>query len=164
MATQSKKKKGSPHSLFWSLLKNVPGYDEKYKEVIKEGVVDEYSGGKTTSLSFMYSHYPAGYSLMIEGLKGDYFDKKARYDQERDKVAKRVIAVICCYVDKLGYTFPSKDDKIAYAKGIACRAANCAYFNKIPLSRMDSIYNLYCRKNDVDISGNPELDHPASKN
>ena len=75
-----------------------------------------------------------------------------------------MIAAISKYVDKLGYTFPTKTDKVRYVIGIACRAANCGNFNAIPESRLSAIYNLYCKRNSVDIEGNPELDHPAGIN
>ncbi|GAB6393730.1 MAG: hypothetical protein MdMp024_0042 [Bacteroidales bacterium] len=59
--------------------------------------------------------------------------------------------------------FPSPDDKVRYAKGIACRAANCPVFNKIPDSRLSAIYNLYCEKNRVDIR-HPLMDAKIMQN
>ena len=121
MATTKKqtKKRAPSHALFWTLLKEVPGYDPGYKDVIKEGLVHQYSGGRTQSLSEMYSKYPCEYSLMIEAMKGTPQQKKTRYEDSLDKMKKRVIAAICQYVDKLGYTFPTKADKVRYVIGIA---------------------------------------------
>ena len=166
MATTKKqtKKRTPSHALFWTLLKEMPGYDPHYKDVIKEGLVHQYSGGHTQSLSEMYSKYPHEYSLMIEAMKGTPEQKKARYEGSAELARKRVIAAISKYVDKLGYTFPTKTDKVRYVIGIACRAANCGNFNAIPESRLSAIYNLYCKRNSVDIEGNPELDHPAGIN
>lgn len=166
MATTKKqtKKRAPSHALFWTLLKEVPGYDPQYKEVIKEGLVHQYSGGRTQSLSEMYSKYPREYSLMIEEMKGTPEQKKTRYEDSLDKMKKRVIAAICQYVDKLGYTFPTPAHKIRYVIGIACRAANCSNFNAIPESRLSAIYNLYCKRNSVDIEGNAELDYPILSN
>lgn len=161
-ASQSKKKHAPSHALFWTLLKETPGYDPRYKEVIKEGIVHEHSGGKTTSLSEMYAKYPKEYSLMIESMKGSHEQRKARYEDSANQARRRVIAVICNYVDKLGYTFENDTHKIHYAMSIACRAANCGNFNAIPESRLSAIYNLYCKRNEVDITGNPELDHAMS--
>jgi hypothetical protein len=161
---QQTKKKENPHTLFWALLKELPGYNESYKELIKEGVVHEHSGGRTTSLSTMYVKYPAEYSRMIDAMKGDSWRRRERYDDARDKAAKRVIAAACKYVDNLGYRFDSGAEKIAYVKRIACRAANCAYFNKIPLSKLEKVYNQFCRMNKTDIAGNPELDYVITKN
>ena len=152
------------HALFWSLLKETPGYQEAYKEVIKEGIVHEYSGGRTTSLSEMYRKYPAEYSKMVEAMKGDYYDRAARYEAGRDRAAKRVIAAICQWLDRQGYRFGSRDEKVRYCLAVACRAANCPDFNRIPESRLTAIYNLFCRKNSVDVSGQPELNYVASKN
>ena len=134
MAAKTRKKR-STHALFWELLKQTKGYQEQYKDVIKEGLVYNYSDGKTSSLSEMYSKYPGEYSLMIENMKGSGKQKAQRYDQSLDKERKRVIAAICAYVDKCKYVFPSPAAKVEYAKAIAARAANCAYFNGIPLSR-----------------------------
>ena len=157
-------KKKPNHALFWTLLKQVPGYNEAYKEAIKEGIVSEASGGRTQSLSELYVKYPREYSLMIEKLKGDSEQRQMRYEDGWDKSAKRVIAAICTYVDKLGYKFGNPEKKIEYVKRIACRAANCYTFNAIPESRLSAIYNLYCKRNSVDITGNPELDVTISVN
>lgn len=159
-----KTKKRPNHSLFWTLLKQLPGYNEAYKEVIKEGIVSEASCGRTQSLSELYVKYPREYSLMIEKLKGDSVQRQMRYEDGWDKSAKRVIAAICTYVDKLGYKFINRDEKIRYVKRIACRAANCYTFNAIPESRLIAIYNLYCKRNSVNITGNPELDITISVN
>lgn len=164
MATQKKTKKTVSHALFWTLIKETPGYKEEFKDVIKEGLVDHYSGGKTCSLSEMYRKYPAAYSNMLEAMKGDARQRRARYDEERDKAAKRVIAAICSWLDKLGYQFETRDDKIRYALSIACRAANCNNFNAIPESRLTAIYSLYCKKNSIEINGDPALDYVISKN
>lgn len=163
MATK-KVSKRTPHTLFWSLIRNVSGYQDKYKDVIKEGLVSHYSGGQTCSLSEMYQKYPDRYSLMIEAMKGDSVERQSRYEKERDKAAKRVIAAICSWIDKLGYKFDSPTDKVRYAMAIACRAANCRNFNKIPESRLTAIYSLYCKKNSIDINGDPILDYIISKN
>lgn len=145
------------HALFWTLLKELPDYKEQYKEVIKEGIVSQYTNGRTCSLSEMYQKFPVDYSRMIEAMKGDYYDRRERYDSMRDKAAKRVIAAICQWIDKSGYPFKSNAEKIDYVKSIACRAANCSDFNRIELSRMIAIYNEFCKKNRVDIR-NPVTD------
>lgn len=163
MGTQ-KNKKAPLHGLFWMLIKETPGYEEAYKELIKEGLVHHYSGGKTCSLSEMYRKYPAKYCHMIEAMKGTARERRARYDAGRDKVAKRLIAAICHWLDKLGYHYHTPADKIRYAMAIACRAANCSNFNAIPVSRMNAIYSLYCKKNTVETNGNPALDYILSKN
>lgn len=152
------------HALFWALLKETPGYREAYKEVIKEGVVHRYSGGRTTSLSEMYAKYPAEYSGMIEALKGDYEQRQVRYEAARDKAAKRVIAAICAWLDKRGYRFGSREEKVRYCLSVACRAANCPDFNRIPESRLTAIYSLFRRKNSVSTGGDPIIDHPIGKN
>ncbi|WP_099465871.1 hypothetical protein [Parabacteroides provencensis] len=145
MATQTNK----THGLFWSLLKNVEGYNSAYKDVIKDGLVYKYSDQKTTSLNELYEKYPDAYCRMIEDLKGTFTERQERYYDGLDKERKRVIAAICGWIDKVGYKFDNPSEKIVYAKAVACRAANCALFNKIPASRLTAISFLYSNKTDV---------------
>lgn len=152
------------HGLFWSLLKGLPGYKEEDKESLKEIFVEQYSNGRTHSLPEMYTKYPAEYSLMIEGMKGISSNKETRYDEERNKMAKRVIAAICSWLDKTKYKFESDKAKVDYVKRIACRAANCSNFNKIPVSRLNAIYQFYNQKNSVKFKGFPELDFVTNPN
>lgn len=158
------KKKRPTHALFWSLLRETEGYNEAYKETIKAGLVLQYSGGRTASLNEMYRKYPGEYSLMIESMKGDHARRQIRYEDSRERAARRVIAAICQWLDKQGYRFRSREEKMGYVRSVACRAANCRDFNFIPLSRLAAIYNLFCRKNSVDISGDPIIDQAISKN
>ena len=162
--THKQTKRSPSHALFWSMLKEMPEYNERYKEVIKEGIVHQYSGGRTSSLSEMYLHHPAEYSKMIEEMKGSQEQRRKRYDTERDLAAKRVIAAISEWLFKTGYTFKDGRHKLAYIKGVACRAANCSGFNKIPMSKLSAIYNLYRKKNEVNTDRSPELNHPICKN
>ena len=157
-------KKKPTHALFWTLLRQTAGYNETYKEVMKESLVWEASGHRTASLSELYRKYPKAYSLMIEQMKGDYDQRRQRYADEADTARKRVIAAIAKDLDRLGYTFQDRTDKVAYIRRIACRAANCADFNRIPLSRLQSIYNQYCQMNRADVRGRAEIDYPPSKN
>lgn len=166
MATPKKqsKKRAPSHALFWTLVKEVPGYDPRYKDAIKEGLVHLFSCGKTRSLTEMYEKQPAAYCCMIEELKSDARQRRVRYDAARDKAAKRVIAAICGWLDKLGYEFDTPAEKVHYAIAVACRAASCGNFNAIPESRLTAIYSLYCKKNSIRIDGNPALDYIISKN
>ena len=155
MATTKRQTKKHSHALFWTLLKETTGYDPCYKEVIKEGIVHEHSGGRTTSLNEMYENYPSEYSRMIDAMKPKGEKKLMAYEERRDLSAKRVIAAICQWVDKLGYKFRDDRHKLMYVKGIACRAANCGNFNAIPDDKLTAIYNLYCKRNSVGIEGTP---------
>lgn len=91
MATTKKQtsRRAPSHALFWTLLKEVPGYDPRYKDVIKEGLVHEHSGGRTTSLSEMYTKYPREYSLMIESMKGTSEQRKNRYEDSVNLARRR---------------------------------------------------------------------------
>lgn len=140
-------RKNKSHGLFFSLLKNVPGYDPKFRDVIKEGIVSQYSKGKTESLSIMYEKYPREYAYMIECMKGDKSDKAERYDRVQDLARKRVIAAICGWLDRQGYKFDTKEAKLSYAISIACKASNCNNFNLIAESKLTEVYSLFCKKN-----------------
>lgn len=88
MATTKRQTKKHSHALFWTLLKETPGYDPCYKEVIKEGIVHEHSGGRTTSLNEMYENYPSEYSRMIDAMKPKGEKKLMAYEERRDPVCQ----------------------------------------------------------------------------
>lgn len=154
-------KKRSVHAKFWSLLRLTPGYEEKYKDLIKEGIVNEYSGGKTTSLAEMYERYRKEYDAMIASMAGDPSVKRKQIDKERDLWAKRVIASICSWIDLNRYQV---ENKVDYAKRIACRSARCERFNKIPLSKLRAIYAMYRKMNGVLRNPEPALSNYVSMN
>ena len=161
--TTTTKKKGQ-HALFWQLLKMMPGVNEAWRDTIKEGLVWEASGHRTTSLSELWEKYPAAYSEMIEAMKGNSCQRAYRYENQTDTARKRVIAAIAKYLDRCSYNFNSREAKLDYIRRVACRAANCSDFNRIPLSRLQSIYNQYCQMNRADVRGRAEIDYPPSKN
>lgn len=59
-----------------------------------------------------------------------------------DKMRKRVIAAIGGWLRMIG----KGDEGINYIKGVACQAAKVDNFNKIPLERLTTIYNMFLRK------------------
>ncbi len=63
-------------------------------------------------------------------------------DAKTDKMRKRVIAAIGGWLRMIG----KGDDGINYIKGVACQAAKVDNFNKIPLERLTTIYNMFLRK------------------
>lgn len=134
------------HGRFFALLKQTPGYVSKYREPMKEALVEHYSGGKTTSLSEMYAKYPDAYERMIYNMKKERMvspQAKRVYDPESDMWRKRVIAAICAWMDKNDIVAASK---VNYAISLACRAANCSNFNTIPQVRLAEIYNAFLKK------------------
>lgn len=147
-----KRKGNKSHGLFFTLIKQIAGYKDAYRDVIKEGLVMQYSDNRTSSLSEMYTRYPAEYCRMIEELKHNAAAKDKLRNDEADKARKRVIAVISAWLDKMGYKFEGKDHRMSFIKRVACRAASCNDFNLIPLSRLTAIYSLFRRKNEVDIA------------
>lgn len=143
--------KNKTHARFYSLIVNLPGYSQKNREEIKSEIVRQYSSNNTASLSELYQRYPDKYSEMIEDLKRKTQrspQAKTQFDPEWDIWAKRVIAVLCNWIDRHNLQFDGVS-KIRYAKAVACRAANCAEFNKIPVSRLSEIYNVFLKRNSV---------------
>lgn len=63
-------------------------------------------------------------------------------DAKTDKMRKRVIAAIGGWLRMIG----KGDEGINYIKGVACQAAKVNNFNKIPLERLTTIYNMFLRK------------------
>lgn len=140
-------KKKNKHARFYKLIQQLPDYDPKYRDVIKESIVHEYSLGATTSLTELYEKKPKTYSYMLEMLQKKVGKKV--YKDEQDTARKRLIAAIGANLDKQGYSYDSQDQKLEYIKRIACRAANSNEFNQIPLSRLRALYNMYIRQNKV---------------
>ncbi len=62
--------------------------------------------------------------------------------QEKDMWRKRLINAIGRYLEASG---KDKSD-IEMIKSIACRAAQTAYFNQIPLDRLRSLYNAFSKR------------------
>lgn len=147
--------KNKTHGKFWTLLRQTAGYNPAYKEEIKSGVVSHYSNGRTSSLSELYDKYPECYERMIYEMKLESFQSpqsKSKYDPESDIWRKRVIASICNWLDRNSVYFEDTRAKTTYAKGVACRAANCGNFNKISVSRLEEIYNTFLKKNRVNVN------------
>ena len=152
------------HGAFWRLLRLLPGYDEREREELKRTLVRQWSGGRTESLSELWERWPAEYSRMVDALKGGRRQRLAAYEKGRDRSAKRVIAAVCGYIDKCGYRFGSPAEKVAYAKSVACRSANCRDFNKIPMEKLDAIYAMFRKKGSVDVGWNAALNHAPGRN
>lgn len=62
-------------------------------------------------------------------------------DAKRAKMRKRVMAAIGGWLRLIG-----KEEGIAYIKSVACRAAGTDNFNKIPLERLTTIYNMFLKR------------------
>lgn len=127
---------------FYSLLPNVPGYSRDMAEEIKEQLVSAYSEGKTSSLKEMKAFYPADFNQMMFELRKKT-KVNARYTPDGEKWRRRVIAVLCSYIDGRGMRFDSRQKKIAYAMTIACRASGVDNFNRISISALQRVYNTF---------------------
>jgi hypothetical protein len=144
--------KNKTHGRFWSLLKETPGYDARYKEEMKSGLVEHYSNGKTASLSDLYERFPESYERMIYEMKLDRFQSpqaKRMYDPEADSWRKRVLAAICSWLSNQSVVFEDSHARISYAQSVACRAANCRSFNKISVTRLAELYNAFLKRKAV---------------
>lgn len=151
--------------MFFRLVSQLEGYDKRYAEVIREEIVHEASGGKTESLSELYEKYPDEYSKMIDDLKARvaYPERPKRqgcgsnafstaksdyYETERNKHVKRVIAAACEYfaASLIGM---ERHQRIEYVFGYMRRASNCRDIDKIPISKLERMYNDLRKKNSV---------------
>lgn len=105
-------------------------------------IISQFTQGRTTSARALYSHEL--YSLC------NFFElEQKKQDRELDKKRKRVIAAIFSIHEKM-----NKKVSMEYVKGIACKAAKVKDFNKIPSTRLDSIYNAFVnRSKDLDFAG-----------
>lgn len=111
----------------------------------KEGVADNradiistFTHGRTSSAKHLN---PSEIDSLCE-----FFEKNST--ENLDKKRKRVIAAIFGLYKKM-----NKDVSLEYVKAHACRAAKVDDFNKIPSSRLDSIYNAFLKaQKDVNYS------------
>lgn len=60
---------------------------------------------------------------------------------ETDRWRKRVMAAVAAYLRLMG-----QPDTTETVKAVACRAAGCAAFNRIPMERLRSIYNAFANR------------------
>jgi hypothetical protein len=130
--------KSNPHTWFFRIVTVMEGYNKDFEKAIREGIILEYSGGLTGSLSELYSNHPAKYMQMKRELTGQSVD-------ELDKARKRLIAVL--------FSFLKDNDKkptMQYVKAVACKAAKVDAFNAIPLNQLKSLYRIFGMKNTKD--------------
>lgn len=129
----------NPHAWFFAYLKTVDGWGQGYDEVIKEGIIFDYSDGKTESLKELFEKYPTKYRKMRAELSPkNKQDIKNKLDQAR----KRLIAAIFENVEQNGY-----QASMEYVKAVACQGAKEKRFNDIPLQTLKNLYNRFKNKN-----------------
>lgn len=121
----------NPHKWFFGYVKSLEGYNKDYAKVIREGIILEYSEGKTESLKVMYESYPFLYNRMRRKLTDSAKD-------ELDMARKRVIAVLFSW---LGYK--KYRANMEYVKKIACNASGSERFNAIPLLKLRQLYRIF---------------------
>lgn len=135
-----KTKTANPHAWFFAYLKTVDGWGQGYDEVIKEGIIFDYSGGKTESLKELFEKYPAQYKKMRAALSAN--PQKLQNDVRLDKARKKLIAAIFENVEQKGY-----QANMQYVKAVACQGAKEKRFNDIPLNTLKNLYNRFLNKN-----------------
>ncbi|HBX45534.1 MAG TPA: hypothetical protein DEG28_06605 [Porphyromonadaceae bacterium] len=111
------------------------GFNKDYEKVIREGIIMEYSCGRTASLSELYTNYPSEYRQMKQELI-------RKSTEELNIARKRLIAVLFSFL---------KDNKekptMQYVKSVACHAAKVTNFNNIPLNKLKALYRTFGTKN-----------------
>ncbi|MDR3350728.1 MAG: hypothetical protein LBN98_03640 [Prevotellaceae bacterium] len=118
---------------FYALLAQLPGAD-------KEGLVMQFTEGRTDSLTAMHTHE---YQLMVAMLDGKVRTQHVR-GNEFDLWRKRVMASIGRWL-QLCNTEHTAD----MIKAIACRAAQRKAFNDITLSELRAVYYEFLNKQKV---------------
>lgn len=125
----------NPHKWFFSYVQNIDGFDKSFEKEIRAGIVEDFSDGKTSSLSELYKKYPTLYNAMKRQFTSELKDRE-------DKARKRLIAAIFSTLENNGYK-PTTD----YVKRVACQAAKVKWFNDIPLNTLKDLYNKFRNKN-----------------
>jgi hypothetical protein len=130
---------------FYALLKRMPGAE-------KEGLVLQFTDGRTDSLQAMHTHE---FQLMLAMLEGKVRTQHARGD-EFDLWRKRVMASVGGWLSILtpgpspqGEGSAAVQDNSERIKAIACRAAGRKGFNEITLSELRAIYYEFINKQKI---------------
>lgn len=144
-----KTKPANPHTWFFAYVNNLEGYDKNFAKVIRSGIILEYTGGLTDSLSDLYNHYPSDYIQMKRALTRESFD-------ELDAARKRLIAVLFSFL-----MWKNKKPSMKYVKAIAANAAQVNHFNDIPLNKLKSLYRIFGEKKNKE--ANEWVDQVLSK-
>lgn len=139
----------NPHAWFFAYLKTVDGWGQGYDEVIKGGIISNYSDGKTESLKELFEKYPTQYKKMHAELSPR--TQKQQADDRLDKARKKLIAAIFSNLEERGYK-PTMD----YVKSVACKGAKVTRFNDIALPTLKDLYNRF-RNKDLKASVNELL-------
>ena len=128
----------NPHTWFFRFVSGMDGYNKDFEKVIREGIILEYSGGLTGSLSELYSNHPAMYMQMKKELTRQSLD-------ELDNARKRLIAVLFSFLKD-----SEEKSTMQYVKKVACKAAKVDTFNDITLNQLKSLYRTFGTKNTKD--------------
>ena len=109
----------------------------------KEEWIARATGGRTTSLREMTT---IEYGEMTRAMRAAVDARKNEALNKLDLARKRLIAAIGGYLEALGRS----GDDLPKIKAIARRASGKEEFNKIPLDRLNSLYNAFKnRKTDL---------------
>lgn len=104
-------------------------------------IVSQFTHGRTSSVKALYK-------WELENLCNFFETEQNEQLKKLNKKRKRLIAVLFGIHNKM-----NKKVSIEYVKGIAQRAAKVDDFNKIPESRLDSLYNAFLNaQKDLDYS------------
>lgn len=97
----------------------------------RANIISQFTNGRTTSAKALYE-------WEINSICAFFEAEQRKQNDELDKKRKRVLAA--------GFGAHKKMNKKVstdYIKGFACRMAKVNDFNKIPSTRLDSIYNTF---------------------
>ncbi|WP_165027231.1 hypothetical protein [Dysgonomonas sp. ZJ279] len=139
------KKPRNPHGWLFLYLQSVCDIDDT--EAARKVLVNQYSGGKTESLTTLFKEYPNIYNKMRTDLSPA---KPKESDNILDKPRKRLMAALFEMLENKEKEKPKdKQRKITteYVKAVACRAAKVDRFNNIQLPTLKALYRSIGEKN-----------------
>lgn len=131
------------HKKFYRLLKIMSDASGLPADELREQLVEQFTDGRTKSLTQTEA---TEYSLMIGAMEAQATEKPD--EANADLWRKRVMGSIGGWL-RLKAEAGEIDDEAAVIKAIACRAAGCTDFNKIPLSKLRAVYYEFLEKQKI---------------
>lgn len=113
--TKARKRTGKSRNtaMFYALIGQLPGYDRRYAEVIKESVVDDYLTARHGELhgreARLTALSDAEYAEMLDGLRRRVEACKTAATLQREAMRKRLVHQILTALSRIGVTAPGGD-------------------------------------------------------
>ncbi len=126
------RKKTGKFAIFYALFEQMG-----FKSSDRRDFICDFTDGKFTSLQGLYEHDLELYNWMIAQMQ----IKVAEYRKTKSKLRQQLIAAIFAHFERQELRV-----NIDYVKTVACRAAKCDDFNKIPEDKLRSLMHEFNNK------------------